>query len=86
MKPAWQKKLESDLRDGGVTVAELEAAKAEYAQHNINLNRVPRRGWRIFGMGVGAGPTTVTCWANLESLVKDRQSFIARFKTQATGA
>lgn len=84
-KPAWRKRLEADIAAAGITQEELRIARLDYETHNISLNVVPRRGWRIYGIGSGFGPTYVVCWSNLETLVKDRPAFIEQFKRLAAG-
>jgi hypothetical protein len=74
---------QKDITDVGAV--NFAAAHAEYAAHNIDLNRVPRRGWRLYGIGTGAGPTCLIVWGNLANFVEDHTSIITTFERRRAG-
>jgi hypothetical protein len=80
-----ERKHEKELMDAGVTESQYKAAAARYETAGISFGRVPRRGWRIFKVGTGKGPTYVTLWASLNDLVLNCDSLVTSCLRKAAG-
>ncbi len=84
-KPSWMVRREAELKEAGLSASQLEAAQVKYREAGIDLNRVQRRGWRLYGIGRGNGPTYVVLWASLETLVTDCDKLIVEFQNKREG-
>lgn len=83
-KPYWRKRLELDMQQAGLTEPELMAVVEKYEKAGLSLRRVPRKGWRVFGIPKGPQKineaTIFLRWDSLKALVSKADQLITEWK------
>jgi hypothetical protein len=83
-KPYWRKRIELDIREAGISEEKLNAVKAKYKEAGLDLNRIPRRGWRVFGVQkpehTHTEATIFLKWDSLLSLVLLADDLIKQYE------